>query len=280
MSVRNILVCLTTEEAARPLMAAACLIAARSGAHVTGIHTMEALMVYPGIAMHVPGTAFQEFNASQEAQAKAIEAIFDAATHAQDFVAEWRLLKAESATAADRQIESARAADLVIMAQEDPAHDRVDQHGIQERMIRESGRPVLILPHGYTPKALGESLLIGWSATREAARAAHDALTLAPEGAAARILTVTHRGAPDRATAATAADLANALARHGLKTEVTDRPADGAGVAEVLLDAAFEQGADMVVTGAFGHSRVYDFVIGAATRELMAKMTLPVLFSG
>ncbi|MBT8412810.1 MAG: universal stress protein, partial [Boseongicola sp.] len=53
----------------------------------------------------------------------------------------------------------------------------------------------------------------------------------------------------------------------------------GAEVAEVLMKQAFEQGADMIVTGAFGHSRVYDFVIGAVTHNLLKDAKLPVLFS-
>ena len=74
-------------------------------------------------------------------------------------------------------------------------------------------------------------------------------------------------------------DLAAALARHGLQVKVVHRDKDGDKVADVLNHEAFEMGADMVVSGAFGHSRVYDFVIGAATRALLKGAKLPVLFS-
>ena len=74
-------------------------------------------------------------------------------------------------------------------------------------------------------------------------------------------------------------DLAAALSRHGARMTVTHRAHGGRSVADVLLHEAAEIGADLVVTGAFGHSRAYDFVIGAATRELLGSAPLPVLYS-
>ena len=65
----------------------------------------------------------------------------------------------------------------------------------------------------------------------------------------------------------------------GLQVEVVHRTPGGNSIAECLLQEAFERGADMIVTGAFGHSRLFDFAIGAVTLELMRKADRPVLFS-
>ena len=73
--------------------------------------------------------------------------------------------------------------------------------------------------------------------------------------------------------------LSRALDRHGFKTEVVARTASRGQVAEELEEIAFEADADLIVTGAFGHSRLYDFVIGAVTLDLMRNSRLPVLFS-
>lgn len=279
MSIKTILVCLTTESNASSLMEVAVGLARKHNAHLIGLHTLEALMVYPGMAMHVPGQVFTSFNASQSERADAIRQVFEHHTISEDFVSEWRLVKSESTTAADRIIESARASDLVVMAQADPENDRPDQAQIQERMIRGSGRPVLIIPNLVEVGDLGKTVVVGWGATREATRAAHDALDLMDDKSEAHLLRVSY-GKLEDLTDYAANELAAAYARHGIKTNVIHREREGGkGVSEMLLKEAFEKGADMIVTGAFGHSRVYDFVIGAATRDLLENAKVPVLFS-
>jgi len=279
MALKSILVCLTTEAAAESLMQAACVLARRTGAHLICLHTIEAFMVYPGIAMHVSAPIHTNFNEAQENQANAIKKVFDAYTSGEGFAAEWRCVRAASLTAADRMLESARGADLVLMAQEQRDADRADQHGVQEAMIRGSGRPVLIIPHGLMVKTLGTSLMIGWSATRESARAAHDAIALAADGAKARILLANVGDDEHSQELDTAQDLAGTLDRHGMEVEVIPMARDKRSVAATLQEAALARDADLIVTGAYGHSRIYDFVLGAATSELMREMKLPVLFS-
>jgi nucleotide-binding universal stress UspA family protein len=175
-------------------------------------------------------------------------------------------------------VATARHVDLVVMAQEDSDEDRPLINNVQERVIRECGRPVLVIPHDFVAEKLGENVVLGWSDTREATRALHDLISVASPDAHVRVLRV---GKPPSNTLTdhAANDLAAALARHGLHVNVVHRDKDGEKVADILNHEAFEMGADMLVSGAFGHSRVYDFVIGAATRALLSEAKLPVLFS-
>ncbi|MBW4706298.1 universal stress protein [Roseobacter sp. YSTF-M11] len=277
MGVKTLLVCLTTSEHAETLMTFAAPLARKHDAHLIGLHTVEALLVYPGIAMHVPEPAFAAFNESQRAESEAIEAIFTKHTQNEDFPSEFRLLRAEAVSASDRMVESARAADLVIMAREDEATDRYDQRQAQVRVIRESGRPVIVVPLNYEGPTIGSNILLGWSDTREAARAAHDLLILAEEGAAVSVLRV--RSKPqDAFKDSDGIDLAEMLSRHGLKPALEQRDPSGGDIAQTLNQFAFEKGADLIVTGAFGHSKAYDFVIGATTYALLRESTLPVMF--
>lgn len=278
MSLRTILVCLTTPDHAATLLNVAVPLARKHGAHLIGLHTIEALVVYPGIAMHIPEPAFAAFNQSQKEEAQAIEEVFEHHTRNEDFVSEFRLVRAEAQSAAERMIESARASDLVIMAHEDKNSDRFDQRHAQSQVIRESGRPVIIVPLDYEGPEIGENILLGWSDTREAARAAHDLLMVADEATQLTVLRVGGK-AQDALKDADALDLANMFARHGLITTLEHREALGESIAEVLNTVAFEKGADLIVTGAFGHSRTYDFVIGAATYGLMRDQKYPVMFS-
>ena len=136
-----------------------------------------------------------------------------------------------------------------------------------------------MVPREIRADAIGDSVVIGWSGTREAARAAFDALHLLTPGAEVTLLTVTKNGQPDAATSESARALALTMNRHGHHVEIVNRVAEVMSVATTLLREAFERGASFVATGAFGHSRTYDFIIGAATRELLTTLDRPVLFS-
>lgn len=278
MHLKTLLVCLTTPDHAATLMKVAVPLARKHGAHLIGLHTLEALEVYPGIAMHVDSKAFAAFNASQKDQAEAIRTVFNAATQNEDFVSEYRLLKAQSKTAADRLVESARAADLVIMSQADKAADRFDQHGAQRAVIQQSGRPVIVVPLGYDGPEIGRRLLLGWSDTREAARAAHDLIGVADHGADIILLRV-RKGRADELRDADMIDLSATLARHGFSVDLRHLDRAGQSISDVLMDCAFETGADMIATGAYGHSTAYDFVVGATSQTLLRNARLPVLFS-
>ena len=278
MGLKTLLVCLTTLQHTQTLMKLAVPLARKHNAHLIGLHTVEALMVYPGIAMHIPGPAFATFNESQKQEAATIKAVFDKLTENEDFPGEFRLVRAESASATERMIESAHTADLVIMAQEDKEADRYDQRDAPAQVIRKSGRPVIVVPHDYDGPGIGENILLGWSNTREAARAAHDLLGVASDEAVLTVLRVGN-AVQDALKDFEGIELAEMYSRHGLKPTLEYRVPTGDDIAEVLNKAAFEKGADMIVTGAFGHSKVYDFVIGTTTYALLRDAKLPVMFS-
>ena len=278
MSPKTILICLTTPDHAETLMKVAVPLARKHGAHLTGLHTIEALVVYPGIAMHVPDSAFAAFNQSQKEEAAAIKEVFSQYTKNEDFISEFRLVRAESETASERMIESARAADLVIMAHEDTDSDRYDQRHAQTHVIRESGRPVIVVPLNYDGPEIGQNIVLGWSDTREAARAAHDLLGVADAGAQLTVLRVGNT-AREATKDTTAIDMTEMFARHGVKPTLEHRNTAGQSVSEVLDSVAFEKGADLIVTGAFGHSKTYDLFIGATSYGLLRNQKIPVLFS-
>jgi len=278
MSLQTILVCLTTQDHAETLMKLAVPLARKLNAHLVGLHTLEALNVYPSIAMHIPAPVFDTFNKSQAREAEAIRGIFNKYTKNEDFPNEWRLLQAESTSATDRMVESSRVADLVIMSDEDKETERYDQRNARMDVIRDSGRPVIVVPLGYEGPTVGENILLGWSDTREAARAAHDLLTLADEGARVCVLHV-GRSQKDELAESDTIELANMFARHGLKVSLEHRDGMAKDVAEMIKKSAFEKGSDLIVVGAFGHSKAYDVVVGTATYALLSDAKLPVMFS-
>lgn len=128
-------------------------------------------------------------------------------------------------------------------------------------------------------QAPAQRAVIGWTDTREAARAAHDALGLLAPGAEISIVSFHARAGEMTRGLDGRDDLAAALDRAGFRVDVVDRMSGGDGLPDALLRFAREVGAQLLVTGAFGHSQIYDLLVGAVTRDLMDQAGLPVLMS-
>lgn len=277
MGLKTILVNLASVEQAETLMNVAVPLARTHGAHLVGLHVMETLMMHPNVAIHIPDGVHMEFNISQRDAAKAVERVFDAQTKAEEFPTEWRVVKAETSSTASRILESARAADVVVTVQEQRSWDAVDHLDDEIQVIRDSGRPVIVVPPGYEGPEIGNRILLGWSDTREATRAAHDVLLVQTGQAKLDILRIKPPG--DELEDHCTLDIARAFDRHGRDVKVIQRVRSDLSVAQMLEHEAAEKGADLIAVGAFGHSRLYDFAIGAVSHELLRNAKYPVLFS-
>jgi nucleotide-binding universal stress UspA family protein len=174
----------------------------------------------------------------------------------------------------------ARYADLTVLPT--MPRDGVDNMYVHDHfhdILRHSGRPLLVVPEGSTAALPPKRVVIAWKPTREASRAVADAMPLLHKAAAIDVLVIdpkvgeaTHGGEPG-------ADIAAHLARHGLKVEVVNRPSMNFSVAYAVLDHARTVGADLIVAGGYGHSRLREAALGGTTRELLQTTHLPVLFS-
>jgi nucleotide-binding universal stress UspA family protein len=150
---------------------------------------------------------------------------------------------------------------------------------VVEQALFSSGRPVLVVPHSGRFEAVGRTVLIGWNASREAARAANDALPLIAGAESATVLVVNPSEAPGGDGAEPGAAIALHLARHGLRATAEHVVAPQVDDGEMLLNQAADLGADLLVVGAYGHSRLRELVLGGVTRTLLRQMTIPVMMS-
>ena len=275
MAIKTILCLLTTPEHSVGVLNAGALLSEARKAHLIGLHVIESVVVYPGVAVTSSPEMMSAFDRMERAETKAVKTYFDAEMGRVGFPYEWRAPNRKADAIGSRVLESGRTADLIVVPQPVEEYDR----RLVSTIIRQAGRPVLMAPKEFDADALGRTILMGRSATREATRAAFDALSITEEGAAGYLLTVSRGTEPDRSIAASGRDLAATLNRHGLSITVAHRPSAGADIAEVLIQCAAEYGADMIVSGAFGHSITYDFIIGAVTQDLMMQSSIPVLFS-
>ena len=172
----------------------------------------------------------------------------------------------------------AHSADLVILGQRIPDHDTGLYH--PEDVVLSCSRPVLIVPYaGRRPDRIGENVLIAWNGSREASRAVQDALPFLSASSAITILLVD----PDDEVADVelAQDLVAHLGRHGLKarTQVIRHDLATLAVSDTILTQVAELDADLLVMGAYSHSRFREIILGGVTRDILRNMNLPVLMA-
>lgn len=141
--------------------------------------------------------------------------------------------------------------------------------------ILESGMPVMAIPKHATYPTIGKRVLVAWNDSAQSARAVHDALPILREADKVVVLTV---GEEYDKKAVPAADICIYLARHGVNAEAMQGDIIGT-PAEVIMITAENMNADMIVAGAWGHSRITEVIMGGVTRSLYSNRALPVFFS-
>lgn len=170
--------------------------------------------------------------------------------------------------------------DLLVIGQAHPdMPDHAHAHAVVEQVVLHSSRPVLVVPYVGRFDPFGDNVLVAWNDSREAARAIADAMPLLTRAKQVRVLQcTTPLGIDDETIAARLEALRCWLMWHGVDAEVRHE-ATAIDVGNVLLSRAADFESDLIVMGAYGHSRWTERVLGGATRTLLQSMTLPVLMS-
>ncbi len=167
--------------------------------------------------------------------------------------------------------------DLMIAPAPGGAAREVVRRGALDRALVESGAPMLILPPEWTGGKIGDNVVIAWNAGREALRAVHDAMPFLTK---ARKVTVFCFSARPSDLRASATMLVHHLEAHGVGAHISDWTNTGDLTAiEALFASLDTQDADLIVAGAFGHSRVYEGLFGGVSMDLIRQQSLPVLMS-
>jgi nucleotide-binding universal stress UspA family protein len=277
MSYKTILVHLNDTRRAEAVLEPAVRLATRHNSHLVGLH-VQAAVPAPPIPLPYGQEVLRSVAAAQQKETDEIHAVFSRLTANQPFVAEWRVEKGQHMDPTEVVMEHSRAADLVVAGQTDPDREVTPLTDVAERLAIASGRPVLVIPYVGRYPEVGRNVVIAWKASREAARAVFDALPLLELAEQVQILEI-QEGGGRRAAPAVDTTIAAALARHGIKPTIRISVVGDISIGDEILSRIADMGADLLVMGAYGHSRMRELVFGGATRHIARHMTAPVLFS-
>jgi len=277
MSYRDILVHLTLDprNTARTQMAIA--MARRFGARVSGLYTVPPPNVPYYMGEYIPTELIQK--QMDEAQKSSVGAKDDFLRICTDAGIEHRWLSSDLAPVEALRLAS-RSCDIALVGQPDPnpTDPAAIPYGtdvLPHELALQAGRPILAVPHTGDFGEIGRRVLVAWNGKREAARALHDAMPVLRGAEVVHLVTI---GA-ERKGRTPLNDVAGHMQRHGLRLETAVITSNGAKVGVKLLEEAKARGCDMMVMGAFGHSRLREMVFGGVTETVLSNMALPILLS-
>jgi nucleotide-binding universal stress UspA family protein len=258
----------------------AATLAHQCGAHLAGIHVVSANRPEYRSDYYVIGekairALIVERKAADEAATSNVRRRFEAISAKRDLSAEFRVIP-RGGPDEDLTLSSLHS-DLVVIGQREL--QGLKGYSSPEKLLLSSGAPILVIPSGRKFESIGNKILVGWNASREARRAVADALPFLVAASSVTLLVVDSEQRAGRHGEEPGADIALYLARHGAHVEVEPVLSKGARVADIILSYAAEHGVDLIVIGAYSHARPVEMLVGGVTRTLLKEAPVPVLMS-
>ncbi len=276
MAIKDILLHLDASVRAEVRMRLAVDLAARHEAHLTAVYVLD--LPPPDMFAGYP-TVFVELARSEDvvermrtvrvAEAETLQAQFSGMLERAGVKGGFRIVEGEPAESVALH---GRYADLIVVGQPEPGRSA---GAIDPGELMAAGRPLLVVPFAGNFEVMGKTVLVGWNATPEAARAVNDAIPLLRMAERVVVLSINPKLGIGGDGDVPAADMALHLARHGIHAEAAHTVAADIGEGDALLSYAADISADLLVTGMYGHSRLREFTFGGVTRSLITEMTLP-----
>lgn len=279
MALTNIVVHVDATDRAEERVKLASQLAQRDDGHLTGIFAIPEPFVSAYMAAgYVPGDIFEQIRVEAEADSKTAQETFSQIAQAVGVKSEWRT---EDGLASAVMARHARYADLAVVGKGDYDEPAKFPHPeLAADLVMTSGRPVIVVPNSGHFDTCGSRILVCWNASREATRAVNDAMPFLKTADKVTVLSVDpHKSSGGDHGDIPSADIALHLARHGVKAEAASTVASGIEVSDTILARASDLGVDMIVSGAYGHSRTREWIFGGVTESLLRDTTVPTLLS-
>jgi nucleotide-binding universal stress UspA family protein len=291
MSYRTILVPVGQPDNAESAVEAAFLVAKRFGGHVSGLHVLPDLanpaihgLIATRMSLDAASSDLRKLKSSAERelqrQSSELKRLFETAAARAGAAIQGEPGAAERISAAWQEVtgfeselvgQIGRVFDLTVIARRGP---RGSSHDTVQAALLDTGRPMLLAPPA-PPDALGDAVLLAWNASPQAARAAASALPFLQQ--ATRVVVMSIGNGPEPAPSAD--ELARALAWHGIAAQARRLEQGSRRVRDMLLAEAAAMSADLLVIGAYSHSRMRQVVFGGVTEHMLDHAELPILLA-
>ncbi len=278
MQYKDILVFLDNGDSNAPRVETAIALAAAHDARLVGI--AYDIDVPRHIASLIPGFSLETQREASRLVSQSLVDQFTERTKEAGITAETTIMKCRGSKAASKLAAFARNFDISVLRQ---AHRGGQQSewdaAVGEEVLVSSGRPVLYIPYVGTKSVIPKKALIAWDCSRTSTRAIHDAMPLLKM--ADKTIVLISNADPKMVDKMTkrCQVMVDHLRRHGIKAEILFASSEGSDTALTILNTLVDTGADLLVMGGYGSSRLREHLLGGVTKTILEDMTTPVCMS-
>jgi len=275
-AIKSILVHLDASTRCESRLQTALRIARQHGAELKALYcVVPQVLQMPSVAA-ANALLLEELSAADDARRFAVRTMFDRAVATESLPVSW--LGPVEELSVRNFARYALYADLVVLGQREQNDwfERSVPGDFVQSVLLDTGKPVLVVPYIGGQAELGRTVMIAWKESRETARAVAAALPMLRKAEQVHIATWGNEQVPEGRRLV---DLQKYLGQHGVQATLHRYGEETDCIGEYILSAAADLGADMLLMGAYSHSRAREWVLGGATRTILESMSLPVLMS-
>lgn len=279
MSYKTVLVALNEINRLDSLNASAVRVAKIDGGFVRGLYTIPAAQIYPSTGFEAVPQMFEGHQTFFKNNLAKVKSAFETALKKAKLEGEFISIEGRSPLISDEIISHGKSADIIIVSATDPAEVSGVELDCIERVLIGAGRPLLVLPRSNDHVLDLDRVVIGWNGGREAARAVFDSIPLMQTSKSVDVVCVDPKNEERVTPEEPGRRIVATLQRHKIKAAAKTMEGGGESAGKALIKHAKEIDAGLIVMGAYGHSRLREFVFGGATRHVLDDMARPVLMS-
>ncbi len=280
MSYKDLLIHLDDSDICEARVDAAITLAKREGARVTGVALALESTISTYIGIDIPSSLTQAQQKIVREAADSAVVKFTIAAEKAGVEFETRIIACSATKAPARMAFFARHADLIVMGQPNPdVKGKAFQEALLDAVISQSGRPIYVMPYIGSYKAKPRKAVIAWDGSKKAVRAVNDSIPLLQARDEVIVLVVNPKKRSDEYGGQQGENLVNHLERHGISATVAVRENPDLSVDTIIQNFISDSGADLLVMGAFGHSKLREKAFGGVTDSILHEMIVPVLMS-
>ena len=273
MSIKTILVHVNSDNENNTQINAAIEIALKYEAHLCGLYVIQRLNLPTYAGAYIPSGVLQAHEQAEQDLAKKVQAEFNSRVEKAGCSSEWHCVQGYS----DQQINSfGRYADLIVIAQTQEHSMLSNEISVEDHVLIDSARPILFVPYIGAGSSIGKRILVAFNGSREAVRAITDAMPFLQGAEQVEVICVSKSEAQDEDSLA---NICKFLKHHNVQAKANHVVSKDISVADTLLSRASDHDIDLIVMGAYGHSRLREYIFGGATHNILNHMTVPVLMS-
>jgi nucleotide-binding universal stress UspA family protein len=276
MVIKDILVHADSTDTFETRLKYALELGRKNDAHLTALYVIPKYPIPAYAGVSIDPAIFQAVRDNERQTAETAKTKFESISANQDCKVEWRVEEGDPTHYLNLH---GRYFDFVVLGQPDPKWNSDGFTEVTDNLVISLGRPCLVVPYIGTAPKTPKRILVAWNGSHSSARAVNDALPLLETADLVEVMSINSDKSSFDEGDIPSADICLHLARHGVKAEAKSTFSSEISDENLILTHASDMAADLLVMGAYGHSRFRELILGGVTRHLLRHMTIPVFMS-